>query len=68
MWPNPQETTDLVTFTKEIPNGKPHFLCSDSGMKWVKNIEIIYSIFIPFSKEFIEENRRHIQNLVKHLR
>ena len=49
MWPNPQETADLVTFTKEIPNEKPHFLCSDSGMKWVKNIEIIYSIFIQFA-------------------
>ena len=28
MWPNPQETTDLVTFTYEILNGKLHFLCS----------------------------------------
>ena len=26
MWPNPQETADLVTFTKEILNGKLHFL------------------------------------------
>ena len=26
MWPNPQETTDLVTFTEEILN---RFLCSD---------------------------------------
>ena len=25
MWPNPQETVDLVTFTEEILNGKPHF-------------------------------------------
>ena len=24
----PQETTDLVTFTEKIPNGKLHFLCS----------------------------------------
>ena len=31
MWPNPQETADLVTFTKEILNGKLHFLCSDLG-------------------------------------
>ena len=28
MWPNPQEVADLVTFTKEILNGKHHFLCS----------------------------------------
>ena len=26
--PNLQETTDLVTFTEEILNGKLHFLCS----------------------------------------
>ena len=28
MWPNPQETADLVTFNEEIRNGKLHFLCS----------------------------------------
>ena len=27
MWPNPQETADLVTFTEEILNGKLYFLC-----------------------------------------
>ena len=26
MWPNPQETADLVTFTEEFLNGKLHFL------------------------------------------
>ena len=29
MWPNLQETADLVTFTEEILNGKFHFLCSE---------------------------------------
>ena len=29
MWPNPQESADLVTFTEETLNGKLHFLCSD---------------------------------------
>ena len=28
MWPNQQETEDLVTFTEEILKGKLHFLCS----------------------------------------
>ena len=28
MWPNPQETVDLVTITKEIFNEKLHFFCS----------------------------------------
>ena len=31
MWPNPQDTADLVTFTtEEILNGKLHFLRSSS--------------------------------------
>ena len=28
MWPNAQETADLVTFTEEILHGKLRFLCS----------------------------------------
>ena len=28
MWPNPQETADLVTFTEEILNGELHFSSS----------------------------------------
>ena len=28
MWPNPQFSADLVTFTEGIFNGKLHFLCS----------------------------------------
>ena len=30
MWPKTQETTDLLTFTGEILNGKFQFLCSVS--------------------------------------
>ena len=30
MWPNPQETADLVIFTEEILDRKLHFFCSDS--------------------------------------
>ena len=29
MWPNPQKTVDLVTFTEEIDNAKLYFLCSE---------------------------------------
>ena len=42
MWPNQQETEDLVTFTEEILNGKLHFLCSvifDEDRKY-KTIEV----------------------------
>ena len=28
MWPDPQQTADLVTFTEEILNRKFHFLCN----------------------------------------
>ena len=31
MLPNPQETTDLVTFTEEIFNRKLHFLRNDDA-------------------------------------
>ena len=31
MWPNSQFPADLVTFTEEILNVKPHFLCSVNG-------------------------------------
>ena len=33
---NPQETADLVTFTEEILNGKPHFLCSSNARNAAK--------------------------------
>ena len=34
MWPNPQETTDLTTFTEEILNEKRHFLyCNKQILK-----------------------------------
>ena len=29
MWPNPQFSADLTTFTEEILNGKIHFLHSE---------------------------------------
>ena len=32
MWLNPLETADLVTFTEEILNKKPIFLCSDTSI------------------------------------
>ena len=33
MWPNTQETLDLLMFTREILNGKLHFLCSERVLK-----------------------------------
>ena len=49
MWSNPQETADFVTFTEEILNGKPHFLCSE----YTKTTrQIIWSNLFCFSKIF----------------
>ena len=33
MWPNLQETADLVTFNEEILNGNFHFLCSENLLR-----------------------------------
>ena len=54
MWPNPQETANLVPFPEEIFDGKPHFLCSRAGQKtfWEENYvskEIFKSKYIFFS-------------------
>ena len=51
MWLNPQETTDLVTFTEEILNRKPYFSYSDHNFcnafgkiakTWIKINQIIF--------------------------
>ena len=44
MWPNTQETTDLVTFTEEIFDGKLHF-CAVKYV-WTASIEVIFIIII----------------------
>ena len=43
MWPNPQGTADLVTFTGEILNWKRHFLCR----------VLCYLEYLPWSTENI---------------
>ena len=40
MWPNPQGTSDLVTFTEEILNDKLHILCS---------VTVFYAVKFPDS-------------------
>ena len=40
MWPNPQETADLVTFSEEILNGKLHFLCTER-LVWKQNYDVL---------------------------
>ena len=35
MWPDPQFSADLVTFTEKIFNEKLHFLCSVEKIQWL---------------------------------
>ena len=46
MWPNPQETANLVTFTEEILNVKLYFLCN-----------VFVTIFIIIFYEFFSESK-----------
>ena len=48
---NPQKTADLVRFTKEILNGKLHFLCSETK----KDASNDRSNFISVSNKAIED-------------
>ena len=45
MWPNPQETADLVKFTEEILNGKLYFLCSARDSSINRLLSIIHDIY-----------------------
>ena len=50
MWPNPQETADLVTFTEEIRNGKLHFLCSEcswNSVSYTNNVASLHRFLKP---------------------
>ena len=62
MWPNPQETADLVTFTKEILNGKFHFLYSviglHGGIKWEYWSEMRSRIVVSERKKALFRNSR----------
>ena len=45
MWPNPQETADLVTFSEENLNGKLHFCAVNPANAYlsVKRVELVES-------------------------
>ena len=55
MWPNAQETADLVTFTEEILNGKLHFLYSDnhgySSSNFIVVLEHLFAYHLTKSKK-----------------
>ena len=48
MWPNPQETADLVVFTEKILNGNIHFLYNETLLLPI----FLTKIFATNFKEF----------------
>ena len=55
MWPNQQDTADLVTFTEEILNGKLHFLCTDivnQSIDLQSDLKELILIFLNLEKSF----------------
>ena len=56
MWPNPQETADLVTFTEEIFNGKLDFFvqCDCNFVKHIK-IGIYINLHLGASRKYFKE-------------
>ena len=58
MWPNPQETTDFVTYTKEILNGKLYFfvqcIYNRASQKLYAFARIAPYINIPKRKKIIK--------------
>ena len=52
MWPNSQETADLVKFTEKIFNGKLYFLCSEKDSGYGKSNYIPVSVLPILSKLF----------------
>ena len=53
MWPNLQETADLLTFTEEILNRKLHFLCSERLDKAQRLDEKIGVIWLVIKAQFL---------------
>ena len=47
MYPNPQFSVDLVTFTEEILNGKNLFF-----VKWLQNPETAHNLRFDFINEY----------------
>ena len=59
MWPNPQETADLVTFTEEILNGNLTF-CVVSEYRQSSKLIVIYIIIIVATMEFSSNGRNRV--------
>ena len=65
MWPNPQETADLITFTEESLNGNLHFLYSYTVLKSCRSKMNLTQPAITCSKltiETLEQGVKYVQS------
>ena len=67
MWPNPQQTEDLVTLTEEILNGKLHFLFSTESRLKLDLTEIPNKI-LNFSHQFSAKEEITAQKEIEKLK
>ena len=69
MWPNPHDTTDLVTFTEEILNGKIHFFGSSFAWAYTKFVfmNILYRSKLTYQRKstVISQNKfLHVTQII----
>ena len=56
MWPSPQKTADLVTFTGEIFNAKLYFFCAVNILKLFKVLLQVRLISNKIELDMLHEN------------
>ena len=62
MWSNPLETAELVSLTKEILNGKLHFLCSvnlSNLETYLRHSKFIIELFLHVLGQLNEDRFQH---------
>ena len=64
MWPNAQDTADLVTFIKEILNGKLHFLYNED-FQWYESQHLPKGIFTHLFSHFAEFVEKRSASVLK---
>ena len=68
MWPSPQGTANLITFTEEILNGKLHFLCSVTAEKLCFYFCLAFCKFLVTLVEYSKRSLTGISRVINKLR
>ena len=63
MWPNPQKSADLVTFTKENLHKKLHLLCSEGVLFTPLEAEVILVHIFPHSDWIRRDTRTEYREI-----